>query len=209
MDQVPLSPGSTKWWPVACVGGAREDGVGPRVLGRAGLHPGASCHLCGATQAGCLSSGASGAPGAPVGAVASAHVSSPGALLLPRGCSHCVSPKTSVSMREAVLALDCRSRPAAPSSPASQQLGPLAPCHATVPECVGCHPTPHPSRTRVRRTSSPGRGCADHQRGPAPPLCQGCPGVVTLVSSLARPGYLFSRPVRLRAHTLFTLLWSG
>lgn len=35
------------------------------------------------------------------------------------------------------------------------------------------------------------------------------PGVVTLVSSLARPGYLFSRPGGLRAHTLFTLLWSG
>lgn len=35
-------------------------------------------------------------------------------------------------------------------------------------------------------------------------------GFVTLVSSfLTRAGYLFSRPFRLRANTLFTLLWSG
>lgn len=49
---------------------------------------------------------------------------------------------------------------------------------------------------------------AEHVVAPPRPH-RGCPGVVTLVSSLARPGYLFSRPVRLRAHTLFTLLWSG
>ena len=88
----------------------------------------------------------------------------------------------------------------------------LAPWRRATPRSLSAWfvtPPPHPSRTRVRRTSSPGRGCADRQRGPAPPLCRGCPGVVTLVSSLARPGYLFSRPVRLRAHTLFTLLWSG
>lgn len=80
------------------------------------------------------------APGAPAGATASAHVSSPGALPVPVRCSNCVWPKTAVSAVEAVLALECHPWPAAPGSPASYRLVPPGAVPGSGPQAMGCQP---------------------------------------------------------------------
>lgn len=59
------------------------------------------------------------------------------------------------------------------------------------------------------RVAGPGWACVGLSLFPVCPTLPGPPWGSHPVSSLARPGFLFSRPGGLRAHTLFTLLWSG